>query len=154
MQDPHPRDRRQSGFTLIEIMAVVIIIGLLSGMVGLAVFGQVDDARRNTARTQMRTLENALDLYKMDNARYPTTEQGLQALVTRPSSPPEPRRYPADGYLKGGEVPLDPWNEPFQYLSPGQHNSRGYDICSFGADGSPGGADNDADICNWGDQQT
>jgi general secretion pathway protein G len=147
------RSRRSAGFTLIEIMAVVIIIGLLSGLVGLAVFGRVGESRVSIARTQMKTIENALELYRMDNSSYPSTEQGLEALIAAPSTPPEPRRYNPEGYLSGGKVPLDPWDEPFQYQSPGQHNPRGFDIWSLGADRAPGGSDENADIGNWDDEQ-
>jgi len=146
--------RRSAGFTLIEIMAVVIIIGLLSGLVGLAVFGRVGESRVSIARTQMKTIENALELYRMDNSTYPSSEQGLEALISRPATPPEPRRYNPEGYLSGREVPRDPWDEPYQYQAPGQHNPRGFDIWSLGADRSPGGTGENADIGNWDDSQT
>ena len=138
-----------SGFTLIEIMAVVLIIGLLTGVVGYQIFQQVDKGRVTTARTQINTLESVLELYRMDNGRFPTTEQGLTALVRAPSSDPVPRSYPASGYLKGGNVPMDPWNNPYEYESPGQHNSYAFDLWSLGGDGNPGGAGTDADIGNW-----
>ncbi len=141
--------RRGAGFTLIEIMAVVLIIGLLGGIVGVAIFGQVDTARVNTARTQIKQLESALEFYRLDNARYPSTEQGLQALVQQPTIEPVPKRWRPEGYLQGGEVPLDPWDNPYQYLRPGQANPHTFDLWSFGADGQPGGADNDADVGNW-----
>jgi len=144
-----PRRRQVAGFTLIEIMAVVLIIGLLGTIVGAVVFSQVDTARVNTARTQIKQLESALEFYRLDNARYPTTEQGLRALVQKPSSDPVPRSYRPEGYLQGGQVPLDPWGEEFQYRSPGEHNSYSFDLWSLGADSQPGGSDNDADIGNW-----
>jgi general secretion pathway protein G len=143
------RRERDEGFTLIEIMAVVLIIGLLSGIVGLAVFQQVDKGRVTAARAQISNLESVLELYRMDNARFPTTEQGLQALVVRPTSDPQPRTYPAGGYLKGGRVPLDPWGEPYHYESPGQHNEHAFDLWSYGADAAPGGEGVDEDIGNW-----
>ena len=138
-----------SGFTLIEIMAVVLIIGLLTGVVGYQIFQQVDKGRVTTARTQINTLESVLELYRMDNGRFPTTEQGLVALVRAPTSDPIPRSYPASGYLKGGKVPADPWNNPYEYESPGQHNAHAFDLWSLGGDASPGGDGTDADIGNW-----
>ena len=146
MRDGH--DQR-TGFTLIEIMAVVLIIGLLSGIVGLAVFQQVDKGRAVAALAQISNLEGVLELYRMDNARFPTTEQGLEALVSQPTTTPEPRNYPAGGYLKGGRVPLDPWGEPYHYESPGQHNQHAFDVWSYGPDGTAGGDGVDADIGNW-----
>ena len=141
--------KRRTGFTLIEIMAVVLIIGLLSGIVGLAVFQQVDKGRAVAAQAQISNLEGVLELYRMDNARFPTSEQGLEALVSRPTGTPEPRSYPAGGYLKGGRVPLDPWGEPYLYESPGQHNQHAFDLWSYGADATAGGEGVDADIGNW-----
>jgi general secretion pathway protein G len=144
--------KRDRGFTLIEIMAVVLIIGLLTGLVGVAVFGQFDTAKVRTARAQIDGgLKSALEAYRMDNGRYPTTEQGLDALVHRPTIAPEPNRWNPDGYLDADAVPLDPWGNPYQYQSPGTRNPRKFDIWSFGADGSPGGEENDADIGNWTD---
>ncbi|HJO23268.1 MAG: type II secretion system major pseudopilin GspG [Myxococcota bacterium] len=143
------RNRIQSGFTLIEIMAVVIIIGLLTGVVGFQIFQQVDKGRATTARTQISTLEGVLELYRMDNGKFPTTEQGLEALVQEPTSDPIPRNYPAGGYLKGGKVPQDPWHNPYEYEAPGQHNSHAFDIWSLGSDNNPGGQGIDSDIGNW-----
>jgi general secretion pathway protein G len=142
-------ERGRAGFTLIEIMAVVLIIGLLSTLVGVVVFSQVDRARVATARAQIKQLESALDMYRMDNGRYPTTEQGLEALVSMPNIAPEPRNYRPEGYLQGGRVPLDPWSEPYQYESPGTNNAYSIDIWSLGADNSPGGDGVEADIGNW-----
>jgi general secretion pathway protein G len=141
--------RRQAAFTLIEIMAVVLIIGLLASIVGVQVISQIDRARVGTAKTQIKQLESAFAFYHMDNGRYPTTEQGLAALIEKPASAPEPRNYRAGGYLQGGAVPLDPWGQPFQYQSPGTHNPGGFDLWSLGADGAPGGNDSDSDIGNW-----
>jgi general secretion pathway protein G len=140
---------RVAGFTLIEIMAVVLIIGLLSTLVGVAIFQQVDKARVTTARTQIKNLESALEAYRMDNARYPTTEQGLEALVSEPSGDPVPRNFLPGGYIQGGSVPADPWGEPYQYESPGQHNLQSFDLWSLGADNTPGGDGIDSDIANW-----
>jgi general secretion pathway protein G len=140
-----PKDR-QSGFTLIEIMAVVIIMGLLMGIVGVTVFSRVDDARVATARIQIKQIENALEFYRMDNSRYPSTEQGLKALIEAPA---DTRNYPRGGYLKNRDGLLDPWRNAFQYQSPGPHNEYTFDLWSQGADGAPGGTDLNAEIGNW-----
>ena len=144
-----PRRARSGGFTLIEIMAVVLIIGLLGGIVGTVVFSQVDKARVSATRTQVKQLEGILELYRMDNVRYPSTEQGLQALVRKPSGAPQPRNYRPEGYVQGGGVPKDSWGQEFQYRAPGEHNPYSFDLWSLGADGKPGGEGNDADIGNW-----
>jgi general secretion pathway protein G len=141
--------RRRRGFTLIEIMAVVIIMGLLAGIVGVAIFGQLDTARVNTTKTQMKQLEAALSFYQMDNGRFPSTEQGLRALVEPPTIGPEPRNYRPGGYLQGGQLPADAWGGDFQYEYPGSNNPDSFDIWSLGADGQPGGTETDADIGNW-----
>ena len=140
---------RNHGFSLIEIMAVVVIIGLLVALVGVNVTGQMDSARVKTTAAQIDRLEGALEFYRMDNATYPTTEQGLDALVRRPTSAPEPRRYQDDGYLQRKSLPLDPWGEPYQYRSPGEHNVRGFDLWSYGSDRAPGGTGDGADLGNW-----
>ena len=145
-------DHRNEGFTLIEIMAVVLIIGMLSGIVGFAVFQQVDKARVVTARAQIDRLESSLELYSMDNGRFPSTEQGLEALIHKPSGSPEPTNYQAGGYLKGGELPKDPWGFDFQYESPGANNDGSFDLWSLGKDGQAGGEDLDSDIGNWSDE--
>ena len=151
---PHaPAPRPLRGFTLIEIMAVVLIIGLLTSIVGFAVFQQVDKGRVTAAHVQVANLENVLELYRMDNAHFPTSEQGLQALVDASQTSPEPRSFPAGGYLKGGRVPLDPWGNPYQYESPGQHNRHAFDLWSWGADGVAGGEGVDADLGNWNPDQ-
>jgi general secretion pathway protein G len=129
-------------------MAVVIIMGLLMGIVGVTVFSQVDKARVATAKIQIKQVESALEFYRMDNSRYPSTEQGLRALI---EAPPDVRNYPPGGYLKDREGLLDPWQQPFQYQSPGQHNPHTFDIWSQGADGAPGGTDLDAEVGNWSD---
>ncbi len=148
-----PARRMRSAFTLIEIMAVVLIIGLLSTLVGVAVFRQVDRGRITAARAQISELEGVLELYRMDSGRFPTIDQGLEALVTKPSTPPEPRNYPAGGYMRGGRLPVDPWGMSFQYRIPGERNPHYVDLWSFGADGEPGGEDVDADIGNWRDDR-
>lgn len=148
----HTQRRREDGFTLIEIMAVVLIIGLLGGIVGAAIFGQVDRARVTTTRTQLKQIEAALDFYRMDNGRYPSTDQGLDALVHAPTIEPIPKNYRPEGYLSGGKVPNDPWDNPYQYLAPGQNNPYQFDLWSLGADGAPGGSDTDSDIGNWSEE--
>jgi general secretion pathway protein G len=130
-------------------MAVVLIIGLLTAVVGTAIFSQIDRARVTTAKTQMKQIEAALDFYRMDNGRYPTTEQGLDALVHQPSTEPVPRSYRPEGYLQGGKVPTDPWGSQYEYLSPGQRNTYSFDIWTLGADGEPGGNGVDSDVGNW-----
>jgi general secretion pathway protein G len=147
------RASRRSGFTLIEIMAVVLIMGLLAGIVGTVVVNQIDQARTQTARAQIKQLESALTFYQMDNGRFPTTEQGLQALVEKPSGAPEPRNYRPGGYLQGGQVPSDPWDVPYQYAWPGQRNPHGFDLWTLGADNAPGGEGSDQDVGNWPETQ-
>jgi general secretion pathway protein G len=135
--------RKQSGFTLIEIMVVVVIMGILAALVVPKLMGRTDDARVQAARQDIATLMQALKLYRLDNRKYPTTAQGLQALITKPASG-------ADGWKTGGyieKLPKDPWGNPYQYLSPGIKGE--IDVLSFGADGQPGGEGLDADIGSW-----
>ncbi len=141
--------RQTAGFTLIEIMAVVLIMGMLMALVGVNIANQIDKARVATTNAQITQLESALEFYRMDNGRYPNTSQGLDALINKPSGKPEPRAYPPGGYLKKRNVLLDPWGEPFQYQSPGSHNIHAFDLWSLGADASPGGDGVDGDIGNW-----
>jgi general secretion pathway protein G len=141
--------RRAAGFTLIEIMAVVLIMGLLAGIVGVAIFNQIDKARVTSTQTQIKALEQALAFYQMDNGRFPSSEQGLDALVNKPNIAPEPRSYPQGGYLKDRQLPNDAWGNPFQYEAPGQINQDSFDLWSLGADGQAGGEGPDADIGNW-----
>jgi general secretion pathway protein G len=136
---------RQSGFTLIEIMVVVVILAVLGALVVPNILGKVDTARITAAHTQIRSIEAALDLYRLDNFKYPTTEQGLQALVKQPVDPTI-TNYPAHGYLPS--IPLDPWHNPYVYISPGA-DGREYDITSYGRDGKPGGEGVDADITSY-----
>ncbi|MCH7509715.1 MAG: type II secretion system major pseudopilin GspG [Proteobacteria bacterium] len=133
-----------AGFTLIEIMVVVVILGILAAIVAPNIIGRVEQARVTRARTDIQTIEAALKMYRIDNSRYPSTEQGLEALVQKPAGANLPK-YTPDGYLE--RLRKDPWSSPYQYLYPGQHGRL--DIYSFGADGLPGGSDNDADIGNW-----
>ena len=139
-------DLRQQGFTLIEIMVVVIIIGILAAIVAPNVIGNVDKANITKAKTEIRAFESALKLYRLDNFTYPTTEQGLEALVSKPNDP-NLRNWNPSGYMERSSIPMDPWGNPYQFLNPG--NNGEIDIYSFGADGRPGGEGNDADIGNW-----
>src|SRR5579859_5544724 len=133
---------RQSGFTLIEIMVVVVILAVLGALVVPQILSKVDQARTTAAKTDIRTISAALDSYRLDNFKYPTTEQGLQALVKQPADPTI-TYYAVGGYLKS--VPKDPWGNPYQYQTPGA-DGRDYDITSYGRDGKPGGEGPDADI--------
>jgi len=139
--------RRESGFTLIEIMVVLVIIAILGALIGPQILGRVDEARVTAARQDIQTLGTALDFYRMDNFRYPTTDQGLEALVRKPEDP-SVRNWRAEGYLKAREVPKDPWGNEYRYLFPGSHGGS-YDLYSLGADGEPGGEGVDADIESW-----
>ena len=133
------------GFTLIEIMVVVVIMGILAALVVPKLMGRTDDARITAARQDIATLMQALKLYKLDNQRYPTTEQGLQALVAKPTSGPAANGWKTGGYID--KLPKDPWGNAYQYLSPGVHGE--VDVFSYGADGQPGGAGPDGDIGSW-----
>lgn len=135
------------GFTLIEIMVVIAILALLAALVAPKIIGRSDDAKIADAKVQIKNLETALKLYKLDNGAYPSTEQGLGALVTKPAVGVIPKNYKAEGYLESKKVPQDPWGNDFAYLSPGEHGD--YDLCSYGADGAKGGEGKNADICNW-----
>ncbi|GAB3540870.1 type II secretion system major pseudopilin GspG [Noviherbaspirillum agri] len=136
---------KQRGFTLIEIMVVVVIMGILAALVVPKLMGRADDARITAARQDIATMMSALKLYKLDNHRYPTTEQGLQALVQKPTSGPAANGWKSGGYLD--KLPKDPWGGQYQYLSPGVRGE--VDVFSYGADGQPGGTGNDADIGSW-----
>ena len=135
----------QRGFTLIEIMVVVVIMGILAALVVPKLMGRTDDARLAAAKQDIATFMQALKLYKLDNLRYPTTEQGLQALVVKPTTGPEASGWKTGGYLE--KLHKDPWGNPYLYLSPGIKGE--VDVFSYGADGQPGGAGNDADIGSW-----
>ncbi|OGR00132.1 MAG: type II secretion system protein GspG [Deltaproteobacteria bacterium RIFOXYD12_FULL_55_16] len=136
---------RQAGFTLIEIMVVVVILGILAAVVVPRIMDRPDQARAIKAAQDIRIIENALRLYRLDNFAYPSTEQGLEALVTRPAIPPEPRRWKTGGYLD--RLARDPWGNEYQYLNPGQHGE--IDIFCYGADGRPEGEGINAEIGNW-----
>jgi general secretion pathway protein G len=133
------------GFTLIEIMIVVVIIGLLAAVIMPQLLGQVDEARATKARQDIQSLETALTMYRLDNAKYPTTDQGLRALVQQPTDP-SIRHWRPGGYVR--KASKDPWGNEYQYIYPGTHGGE-YDLFSLGADGQPGGDGTDADIGNW-----
>lgn len=137
--------RRQAGFTLIEIMVVVVILGILAALVVPQVMSRPDQAKVTVAKGDIKAISAALDMYKLDNFAYPGTQQGLEALVKKPSGNPQPRNWNKDGYLKS--LPVDPWGNPYQFLSPGAKGA--FDLYSLGADGKEGGTDSDADIGNW-----
>ena len=134
---------RQAGFTLIELMVVLVIIGVLAALIVPNVLERADDARATAAKTDVNNLIQALKLYRLDNQRYPTSEQGLQSLVTKPNSPPVPPNWKP--YLD--KLPNDPWGRPYQYLNPGVKGE--IDVMSFGADGQAGGEGKNADIGSW-----
>jgi len=136
---------RQGGFTLIEIMVVVVILGILAALVVPQVMSRPGQAKVTVAKGDIKAIAAALDMYKLDNFSYPSTQQGLEALVSRPSGSPQPRNWNADGYLK--RLPKDPWGNEYQYLAPGTKGP--YDLFSYGADGKPGGSELNADIGNW-----
>lgn len=140
-----PSRARARGFTLIEIMVVVVILGILAAIVVPKVMDRPDSARITKAKQDIRALESALNLYKLDNFNYPSTDQGLEALVRKPSGNPEPRNWKQGGYLD--RLPKDPWGSDYQYLQPGVRGE--IDLFSFGADGRPGGDGMNADIGNW-----
>ncbi|PWW43656.1 type II secretion system major pseudopilin GspG [Melaminivora alkalimesophila] len=140
----HPgKRRRAAGFTLIELMVVLVIIGVLAALIVPNVLDRADDARSTAARTDITNIMQALKLYRLDNQRYPTAEQGLQALVAKPTAGPIPNHWRP--YLE--KLPNDPWGRPYQYLNPGIRGE--VDVMSFGADGQPGGEGKDADIGSW-----
>ena len=135
----------KKGFTLIEIMVVIIILGILASFVALNLTGQTEEARRTQARVQMETFKTALKLYKLDNGSYPSTEQSLQALVTPPEVGRLPRKWREGGYID--KIPKDPWGNEYVYLSPGMYGE--FDIMSYGDDNEPGGEGKDADVNSW-----
>ena len=135
------------GFTLIEILVVIVILGILATFVVPKIMGRPDEARQVKASVDIESLGTALKLYKLDNGGYPDTEQGLQALVEAPETGTIPKKWRKGGYLEKGKVPKDPWGNDFIYLSPGVHND--FDISSYGSDGVPGGEDKNRDINSW-----
>ncbi|MFP4193967.1 MAG: type II secretion system major pseudopilin GspG [Desulfobacterales bacterium] len=137
----------RAGFTLIELMVVIVILSILAVYMMPKIMGRPEQARRIKAKTDIQALETALRLYKLDNGKYPTTEQGLEALVREPDSGPEPMNWREGGYVEKGRITKDPWGNEYEYICPGNHGD--YDIISYGADGEPGGDGDDADIKSW-----
>ena len=137
--------RGRTGFTLLEVMIVVVILGILAALVVPKIISRPDEARVIAARQDIASLIQALKLYRLDNMRYPLTEQGLQALVEKPAAAPLPPNWKTGGYIE--RLPKDPWGNQYQYLNPGLHGE--IDVFSFGADGVPGGDGNDADVGSW-----
>jgi general secretion pathway protein G len=139
------RLRALRGFTLLEVMVVIVILGILAALVVPNIIGRPDEARIIAAKQDIASLMQALKLYRLDNQRYPTTEQGLQSLVTKPVTAPVPPNWKAGGYIE--RLPKDPWGNTYQFLNPGVRGE--IDVFSFGADGAPGGEGKDADIGSW-----
>ena len=142
---PKKAGRRDQGLTLIELMVVVVILSILAVVIVPRVIDRPDQARVARAQADIAALSAALNLYRLDNATYPSTDQGLQALAARPTTQPAPANWAQNGYID--RVPADPWGQPYQYLAPGIHGP--FDVFSLGADGRPGGSGVDADIGNW-----
>jgi general secretion pathway protein G len=137
------------GFTLIEVMVVLVILGILATLVVPRIMSRPDEARIIAAKQDINSIGQALKLYRLDNHAYPTTDQGLQALVTKPATPPAPPNWKTGGYLD--RLPKDPWGNEFKYLNPGVKNTNDVDVFSLGADGAPGGEGNVADVGSWSD---
>jgi general secretion pathway protein G len=144
---PAARTRLARGFTLIEIMVVITILGVLAALIVPRVVGRTDDAKIAAAKQDIASLMQALKLYRLDNGRYPTTEQGLQALIARPTLEPAASNWKQGGYIERSSVPLDPWGEPYKYLNPGLKGE--IDVFSLGRDRANGGEGPDADIGSW-----
>ena len=138
---------RRAGFTLVEILVVIIVIAMLATLVAPSVFQHVDEAKASTAKAQIEMLSAALDAYRLDNDRYPTTDQGLAALRAAPTASPAPRRWRGP-YLRR-ELPVDPWGKPYVFRSPGTVNPESFDLLTLGRDGREGGQGEDADVTSW-----
>jgi general secretion pathway protein G len=138
--------KKRGGFTIIEIMVVVVIIGMLAALIIPNLTGNIDEARITSTKTQISSIEQSLQMYYLNNGFFPTTEQGLKALIEKPTSPPEPKNYPRGGYLNSRKMPQDAWKNDFIYRCPGERSD--YDIISLGADGKEGGEGINADIEN------
>lgn len=141
------KTNQMRGFTLIELMVVIVILGILAGLIVPRIMSRPGEAKQMKAKIQIESLETALKLYKLDNGVYPSTEQGLLALVEPPETGDVPKNWKSGGYLEKGKVPKDPWGNDFIYLSPGVNGE--YDITSYGADGVPDGEGENEDISNW-----
>jgi len=139
------KHRAAGGFTLIEIMVVVVILGILAAVIVPQLSGQTEKARQAKAKQDIRALESALEMYKLDNFYYPSTQQGLEALVQKPEGDPPAKNWKQGGYVK--QLSKDPWGNQYQYVNPGAHGE--FDLYTLGADGKPGGEGGDADIGNW-----
>ena len=144
---PTEKMQGMKGFTLIELMVVIVILGILVGIVAPRLMGRPDEAKQLKAKADMQALETALKLYKLDNGAYPSTQQGLDALINKPETGKVPAKWRSGGYLEKRKIPKDPWGNDFIFLSPGLHGD--FDIISYGADGVPGGEEFDQDINNW-----
>jgi len=142
------RGKKYMAFTLIELMVVIVILGILAAFVVPKITKRPEDARVTKAKIEISNLEQALELYYLDNGTYPSTEQGLEALVQKPSTGDEPSNWREGGYLAKSKIPKDPWGNDYMYVSPGTHN-QDYDLYSLGKDGQEGGEGYDADITNW-----
>ena len=140
-------DSGRAGFTLIEVMVVVVILGILAAIIAPRLIGRTDDAKVAQVKIQIKNLETALKLFKMDNGFYPSTEQGLEALIKEPEIGEIPKHFRKGGYLEKKGIPPDPWDNAYVYISPGTDND--YEIISYGADREPGGEGYNADITNW-----
>ena len=138
--------KNRRGFTLLELLVVLIILGLLAALIGPKILGRIGGAKQKVARSQIALLEAALDQYRLDMGRYPSTEEGLEALI-KPPDDEEERTNWRGPYLKKNKIPLDPWGHPYNYKFPGEHAD--FDLWSYGADGQPGGEGENADITNW-----
>jgi general secretion pathway protein G len=143
------KQKGQRGFTLIELMIVIVIIGILATLLIPRIMERPEEARRIKAMADIKTIESALKLYKIDSGTYPTTEQGIEALIKKPDTSPVPKKWREGGYLEGNAVPKDPWSNAYYYTSPGT-DGRDYEIVSYGHDGEPGGTGRDADISSSG----
>ena len=141
------RANSQYGFSFLELMVVVVILGILATYIAPRFMGRTEDAKAVKAKVDIASLETSLKLYKLDNGVYPSTEQGLMALIEKPNTEPVPANWKKKGYLEKAKVPKDPWGREYLYLSPGVHDD--YDIISYGADGAPGGDDKNKDINSW-----
>lgn len=140
---------QKSGFTFMEILIAMLIISILSGVVGLSLYQWLRKAKVEAARSQIKTFQTALQMYRADQGKLPTQEQGLEALCVVPTSEPVPKQYPPEGYLESRAVPKDPWGNPYVYVVPGRHGEP-YEVISYGSDGEEGGSGEAADITSSG----